>query len=167
MKSSDQNFDISLLALFFGVMWLLLMSPFLLTVFHPPHADICANDSGYTTANRSVQGVVHYLGRAVVIESGEGKSFRRTFLAGCDKHGCAPPYDKLKPITGKEITAGFCGHTLVVIRTSDGVDYYHGSPSPQAELDHKYSSDSLAIVIAYLLVLGLLVVCWRVIKRPS
>lgn len=168
MKSSNQDLTEPLLAVFLGVMYLLLMSPYFLKVFHPPKADVCATtESGYTAANRSAQGIVHYLGRAVVIESGEGKTFRRTFLGGCDKKGCASVYDKLKTVAGTGVTAGFCGKTLVAVTSVNGVDYYHGSPTPQAELDRKYRSESLFTVIASMVVLGMVAVCLRIIRRAS
>lgn len=167
MKSSNQDLTGPLLAVFLGVMYILLMSPYFMGVFHPPQADICSTtDSGYTTANRSAQGIVHYLGRTVVIESGEGKTFRRTYLTGCEKR-CPPLYDHLKSIAGKEITAGFCGKTLVAIATSDGVNYYHGSPTTQAELDRKYRSESLFMVIVFVVLLGMVAVSFHVIRRAS
>lgn len=167
MKSSNQDLTGPLLGVFFGVLYILFISPFLMGVFHPPKADTCTTtDSGHTTADRSVQGIVHYLGRTVVIESGEGKTFRRTYLTGCTKQ-CPPLYEHLKPIAGKEITAGFCGKTLVAIATSDGVNYYHGTPTTQAELDRKYRSESLFMVIVFVAALGVVAVSFHLIRRAS
>ena len=168
MKSFNQDQSAQLLAILFGGMWLLLMSPYLLKVFHPPKADLCATtEPGYPAANRFVQGIVHYLGRSVVIESGEGKQFSRTFLGGCGKQGCTLVYEQLKTYAGKKITAGFCENTLVAITTLDGVVQYRGSPTTQAELDRKYRRDSLFIVAVYLMVLGLICVSWRKIRQVS